>query len=137
MKRFVILAVLVGFAGWTFSGLFPMSMHNHSLSVDSVCQFAYVNSVDCPENAIAMSLHHYTVFQSLLSSFVYASVFQFAVVVLWAISLYLIQASVVSKYSLLLLNAFRRRLRTLNLFLHEPQQIIRWLSLFINSPAFK
>ena len=134
MKYLLTLILLISFVG---IAIFGFTLFAHGMdSSDSNCITSPIDGTVCPTSIAAMTLHHISSLQTLLTS-VTPSISNWLLLLAFIL---LISVSVFLLYKNLLfpkLELLRKRLRDLETNLsYSQQKIISWLSLFENSPAF-
>lgn len=136
MKKYLAIAILVGFTGWALLGFFEMN-HVYGMSSNGVCPSTSLPTSDCPPNALTMTLHHFTGYQSLLTSFIYTSIFSQVLtgLLLLVAFAFLFRKSILSLTRLLYLFTPQWLLQNFGIRWHVSRAITRWLSLLLNSPA--
>ena len=134
MKYFITLILIASFVGIAIFG-FTLFAHGMEGS-DNNCITSPIDGTSCPTSIVAMTLHHISSLQTLLTSVTPS----FSSLLLLLAFLLLISVSIFLSYKNLLfpkLELLRKRLRDLATNLsYSKQKIISWLSLFENSPAF-
>ena len=134
MKHFLTFILLVSFLG---IAIFGFTVFAHGMdSSDNNCVTSPIDGTVCPTSIVAMTLHHISSLQTLLTS-VTPSISNLLLLLVFIL---LVSVSVFQLYKNLLfpkLDLLRERLRDLETNLsYSKQKIISWLSLFENSPAF-
>jgi len=134
MKYLITLILVVSFVG---IAIFGFTLFAHGMdSSDSNCITSPIDGTACPTNITAMTLHHISSLQTLITSTT-PSISNWLLLLAF---LLLISVSIFLSYKNLLfpkLELLRERLRDLATNLsYSKQKIISWLSLFENSPAF-
>jgi len=132
MKTKFLLAAII--TSILVLGVFGFASMNHGANHIVGCTASVVDNTPCPENIVAMSVHHIQTFVSFIS--VVPSIpFIFLIALLFSVFLGVGFLSV--KHQSLLLNnmVFWRVLRDPERRPSRPQKITRWLSLFENSPS--
>ena len=134
MKYLLTLILLISFVGIAIFG-FTLFAHGMEGS-DNNCVTSPIDGTSCPTSIVAMTLHHISAIQTLLTS-VTPSISNLLLLLAFML---LVSVSVFLSYKNLLspkLALLRERLRDLATnFSYSKQKIISWLSLFENSPAF-
>ena len=134
MKHFLSFILLASFIGIAIFG-FTVFAHGMSSS-DGNCITSPIDGTPCPTSIAAMTLHHISSLQTLLTS-VTPSISNLLLLLAFIL---LVSVSVFQLYKNLLflkLELLRKRLRDLEANLsYSKQKIISWLSLLENSPAF-
>lgn len=134
MKYLITFILIISFAGIAIFG-FTLFAHGMNSS-DSNCITSPIDGTVCPTNIAAMTLHHISSLQTLLTA-VTPSISNWLLLLAFML---LVSVSVFFLYKNLLfpeLELLRERLRDLATdFSYSKQKIISWLSLFENSPAF-
>lgn len=134
MKYLITLILVVSFVG---IAIFGFTLFAHGMdSSDNNCITSPIDGTACPTSIVAMTLHHISSLQKLLTS-VTPSISNLLLLLAFIL---LVSVSIFSFYKNLLfpkLELLRERLRNLATnFSYSKQKIISWLSLFENSPAF-
>ena len=134
MKHLLTLILLISFVG---IAIFGFTLFAHGMdSSDNNCITSPIDGTACPTSIAAMTLHHISSLQTLLTSVTPS----FSNLFLLLAFLLLVSVSILSFYKNLLsqkLGFSRERLRDLaSNFSYSKQKITSWLSLFENSPAF-
>lgn len=115
-------------------GVFGFTSMNHGVGHARGCIASAVDNTPCPENIVAMSVHHIQAFISFFS--VVPSIpFIFLLALLLAVFLSIGFIFVKRQDSLLANLAFWRIQHDPERALTRPRKITRWLSLFENSPS--
>ncbi|MFZ3011422.1 MAG: hypothetical protein WA060_00250 [Minisyncoccia bacterium] len=134
MKRLLTFILIVSFVGIAFFG-FTVFAHGMNSS-DNNCVTSPIDGTVCPTSIVAMTLHHISSLQTLLTS---VTPSMSSLLMLLAFIL-LVSVSIFQLYKNLLfpkLELLRKRLHDLETNLsYSKQKIISWLSLFENSPSF-
>ena len=134
MKHLLTLILLISFVG---IAIFGFTLFAHGMdSSDSNCITSPIDGTSCPTSIAAMTLHHISALQTLLTS-VTPSISN--LLLLLAFMLLILVSVFLSHKNILFpkLDLLRERLRDLATnFSYSKQKIISWLSLFENSPAF-
>jgi len=133
MKHLLTLILLISFVG---IAIFGFSLFAHGMdSSGNNCITSPIDGTDCPTSIAAMTLHHISSLQTLLTSVTpslsnWLSLLAFVLLV--SVSVFLLFKNLLFPKPELL----RKRLRDLEVSLFcSKQKIISWLSLFENSPA--
>ncbi len=134
MKHLLIFILLISFVG---IAIFGFTLFAHGMdSSDKNCITSPIDGTECPTSITAMTLHHISSLQNLLTS-VAPSISNWLLLLSFIL---LISVSVFLLFKNLLfpkLELLRKRLRDLEVSLsYSKQKITSWLSLFENSPAF-
>ena len=134
MKHFLTFILLVSFVG---IAIFGFTLFTYGIDgSDNDCITSPIDGTACPTSIAAMTLHHISSLQTLITS-VTPSISNWLLLLAF---LLLISVSVFLSYKNFLfpkLEFLRERLRDLATnFSYSKQKIISWLSLFENSPAF-
>ena len=115
-------------------GVFGFTSMNHGASHVTGCIASAVDNTPCPENIVAMSVHHIQAFISFFS--VVPSIpFIFLLAFLLTVFLSIGFVYIKRQDSLLANLAFWRIQHDPERALTRPREITRWLSLFENSPS--
>jgi hypothetical protein len=134
MKYLITFILIISFAGIAIFG-FTLFAHGMNSS-DSNCITSPIDGTVCPTSIAAMTLHHISSLQTLLTA-VTPSISNWLLLLAFML---LVSVSVFLLYKNILfpkLELLRERLRDLATdFSYSKQKIISWLSLFENSPAF-
>ena len=134
MKHFLTFILLISFIGIATFG-FTAFAHGMNSS-DSNCITSPIDGTVCPTSITAMTLHHISSLQTLLTS-ITPSIPNLLLLLAF---IFLVSVSVFQICKNLLfpkLELLRRRLRDFATnFSYSKQKITSWLSLFENSPAF-
>lgn len=134
MKYLLTLILLISFVG---IAIFGFTLFDHGMdSSDGNCITSPMDRTSCPTSIVAMTLHHISSLQTLLTS-VTPSISNLLSLLAFML---LVSVSAFLLYKNLLfpkLEFLRERLRELATdFSFSKQKIISWLSLLENSPAF-
>ncbi|MFM2357517.1 MAG: hypothetical protein RJA61_254 [Candidatus Parcubacteria bacterium] len=131
IKKLFTIFVLFSFLS---IGIIGFSSMNHGIEHTSGCMFSVADSTPCPENIIAMTVHHLQAYTSLLNILPPT---QSLLVVLLLCSL--LVGLVFCLYKLVTHTSRSFRLRS-HSFEYPPihsWKIIKWLALFENSPSMQ
>ncbi len=143
MKHLLTLILLISFVGIAIFGftLFSHGMdssgNTHSMySSDNNCITSPIDGTECPTSIMAMTLHHISSLQTLLTSATPSIsnwLLLLAFILLVSVSIFLLYKNLLFPK----LEILPERLRDLETNLsYSKQKIIFWLSLFENSPSF-
>ncbi len=134
MKYLLTTILLISFAG---IAIFGFTLFAHGMdSSDNNCITSPMDGTACPTSITAMTLHHISSLQTLITSvtpLISNWLLLLAFILLVSVSVFLLYKNLLFPK----LGLLRERLRDLEANLsYSKQKIISWLSLFENSPAF-
>lgn len=131
LRQIIILFVLASFLTLIFFGLATM-MHGPEGGVQGDCPFSAMGVSLCPQETLAIAIHHISAYQAFINVSVSSSMMVFIISLLLILCVYL-------TFSL-----GRVLIRfPVSVFFHNSPpassykiKITRWLSLFENSPSY-
>lgn len=131
MKKYLSLLLLISVLA---IGVFGFTSMNHGANHSTGCIALAVDNTPCPENIVAMSVHHIQAFVSFFSvspsvPFVLLLILLF--VLLRSVGVFYIKSQILLLNDLVLAWVRYDPERSIV----RPRKITRWLSLFENSPG--
>lgn len=129
MKRFLILLILVGFAGGAFFSISAMN-HGHGSEMNGDCPTTPLHTSVCPTGALSVIDHYISMYQAFTNGLASSSVTQVLMIAL----LFVVVAYTFRNYLVSIRHLFISP-RNFDEKLFRPQALTRWLSLLVNSPS--
>lgn len=131
-KKIIVSLILTSFLSMAFFS-FVFMLHEPGERMSGDCPFSPMETSLCPQDVLAVVLHHFSAYQTFFSVPVFSSV----TVLITSLLLVAFAFFLLSANSLLF-----EPTQTINYSYNTPlttpydRKIIRWLSLFENSPSF-
>ena len=111
---------------------FVMMMHGSNGEMSGDCPFSVMGASLCPQNTVAIAIHHISAYTSFINVPVNAGITAYLIILL--LSIVFIFTIPISP-PLLRVPAITGYLDYFSIPKHRSQEMPRWLSLFENSPS--
>lgn len=130
----IAIFVFIAFMSMFVFGITSITNMNMDQNANNNCPIALGGDSTCPPGLLETTIHHLSIYQSFFNIFISENVFLLASLIIFLAFLYLFNKRLIFEFNIL---DFSRCLYPKKKFRSfKSRKIIKWLSLFENSPSF-